>query len=194
MKKIQTLLPYFIIIGLLCWIFLLMECSTKCPEVTSDTLVVTKVDTITNTKYYTKVKPIYVVDSVYKWHSVDTAEILKECQSMANEYTSRAIYYRIIQMDTLGTFSITDTVCKNELNGYVAKWDLKTYTKTLYIDKYIVPKNKMSVLVGGHIGYNKQSMSITPCVMLKTTKNHYYYVGFEPFTRTYNAGAYFKIY
>jgi len=194
MKKIQILLPYFIIIGLLCWIFLLRECSPKCPEITSDTIVVTKVDTITNTKYFTKTKPILVIDSVYVWNSVDTAEILAECKSIANEYNSRAVYYRTIQMDTLGSISLTDTVWRNELNGYTAKWDLKTYTKTLYVNQYITPKSKLNVFVGGHIGYNKETMSVTPSIMIKTTKNHYYYVGFEPFTRTYNAGAYFKLY
>lgn len=165
---------------LLVYIFILRECTPKivCPEPTINTSDTTSshTDTVTidNTKHYPKPKP-------------DTVIVVK--------HDTVQVYNRRLDFDTLGYIDIRDTISKNSLQGYTVNSHLNTFTTTKYITKTIQSPLRASLLVGAAISYKADNtMTAIPLVMLKTKKQHYYFVGYNPFDKQFQAGGYWKLF
>jgi hypothetical protein len=191
MKSILRNFPYAIIVVLFAYIFVLRECADKhgpCPEIKTDTVVTYKVDTITIVKHYPAPKPTIIIDSVYIWKTADT---IKECIELSNDYASFRIYNRHLVVDTLGWIDLADTVHNNKLRGYTVNSYFKAYTKTYYIDRVLTTPKRFNAFIG--LNFNSD-ITITPSVMIKTKRENYYQVGYNPFSKVAHVGGYWKLF
>ena len=191
MNAILRNLPYAIILILMSYIFILRECGKDpqpCPEISIDTVVTYQIDTVTIVKHYPAPKPTIQIDSVYIWKTSDT---IKECIELANDYNSYRIYNRHLVIDTLGWIDLADTVHSNKLHGYTSNSYFKAYTKTVYIDRVLTTPKRFNAFVGGYLN---SDISVTPSVMIKTKRDHYYSVGYNPITKVAQVGGWWRLF
>ena len=195
MKTLLAKLPYIVIACLLVYIFLLRECSKPkpCPEIKSDTVFVTTTDTLKIYKHYPKPKPDQIIDSVWTWMAVDTAEILAECQQMGQLYNSTRIYNRRFDFDSCGYVDLTDTVRRNLLQGYEAVSHLNLIRQTQIITRVEVPPARIGIHLGAVLSYGNE-FGIVPTAALVTKKKHLYTIGYNPFDKKIFAGGFFRLY
>jgi len=178
-------------------VFILRECShpKPCPETKTDTVTIVKVDTVVIEKHYPKPPPDMVIDSVWSWMSVDTAEILRECKIIGNDYNAYRIYRRRIEFDTNGYLNIQDTVHLNLLQGYYTDAHFKAYTHTQIVTNTIIPKERLSFHIGAVMAYKlDNSFSIAPSFALVTKKKHVYNAYYDPFLKQIGIGFYLKLF
>jgi len=129
-KNIQTLL----IVVLAVLLFLQKSCSSTPVEPTVITKVVTKWDTVSveKTKYVPKIieRVVYDIDSFPT--PIDTTAVLKD-------YYSKYFYTDTIQLDTLGSIIVNDTVTRNLISFRDVQSNIfiptTTITNTVYLYK-----------------------------------------------------------
>lgn len=143
------------------------------------TKIETRVDTITiNSVEYvpqveTRILPpelIYVdvIDTVLINTKVDTAAILID-------YYSKYVYQDVLDLDTLGSVTIIDTVSQNKIQSRQFTSDIIIPTKTITNTTYI---NDKGFYYGVGLGINQQMLhSVSGEVLYKTKRNIIYGVG-----------------
>ena len=119
---------------------------------------------------------------------MDTAAILADWFKMR-------IYNRTLINDTSGCLSITDTVFKNQLQGYALQGELRALYRTKVITTTVYPTLKNKLFVGLNLGYSIENsdMSVIPNLNLLTKKEHLYNLGYDPFGKQVYFGIGFKI-
>lgn len=192
--KILNYIQAIIIAVLLVYVFVLRECTPVKETVKTDTLIITKVDTITEFKYYPKPEPDVVIDSFWTFQNVDTAEILKECLVIGNNFNKKNIYNRFLKVDTIGGIELIDTIFQNKLGGYATHAHFKIPVRYVYINTMVDTKKRLSLHIGGEIGYQlNNSMSIAPSAILITKKQHAYKASYDPFLKLIQIGGYINL-
>jgi hypothetical protein len=143
------------------------------------TKVETRIDTVTiNSVEYvpqveTRILPpelIYVdvIDTVLINTKVDTAAILID-------YYSKYVYQDVLDLDTLGSVTIIDTVSQNKIQSRQFTSDIIIPTKTITNTTYI---NDKGFYYGVGLGINQQMLhSVSGEVLYKTKRNIIYGVG-----------------
>lgn len=101
---------------------------------------------------------------------IDTTAIL-------NDYYSEVVYNDEIQMDSLGTAYITDTISQNKILSRTARFEYTLPTITELTTVKALQVNK--VFVGGSIGFNKVTFinNITADILLITKTDKAYGLG-----------------
>jgi hypothetical protein len=194
---------YFIIIACLVAIILIQRSCDKI-EIAGDTTEV-KVDTIykhvhdTITKEVTVYKKQYVHINKPEYYPGETIDTCKaRFQNLLKEHLVRTIYTDTLQLDSLGTIVIRDTVWINKLygkRGYIKDYKIPQITKTITITKQEEPKRQLYVGLNGFIN-RIDITAFSPGFIYKTKKDHIYQasigVDFNG-TITYGFGTYWKI-
>lgn len=176
MKKTPIIIILVLIVLLLLqgWYY-----KTSMPIETVVTKVETRVDTVTiNSVEYipqveTRILPpelIYVdvIDTVLINTKVDTAAILID-------YYSKYVYQDVLDLDTLGSVTIIDTVSQNKIQSRQFTSDIIIPTKTITNTTYI---NNKGFYYGVGLGINQQMLhSVSGEVLYKTKRNTIYGVG-----------------
>lgn len=158
----------------------------------TDTITVVKIDTFVQTIYAPAPKPDTVLDTVYQWQATDTAQILAECQVIANDYYAHRIYNRHLIFDSIGWADIRDTVYQNKLTGYVYNSKFKTYTKETVITK--PAPAKISVALGLSGTYTKDSPGFAYSLLLRNKKRQGFALSYDPINKTTSASFYWFVY
>ena len=152
---------------------------TSMPIETVVTKIETRVDTVTiNSIEYvpqveTRILPpeliyIDVIDTVLINTKVDTAAIL-------TDYYSKYVYQDVLDLDTLGSVTIIDTVSQNKIQSRQFTSDIIIPTKTVTNTTYI---NDKGFYYGVGLGINQQMLhSVSGEVLYKTKRNTIYGVG-----------------
>ena len=152
---------------------------TSIPIETVVTKVETKIDTVTiNSVEYvpqveTRILPpelIYVdvIDTILINTKVDTAAIL-------TDYYSKYVYQDVLDLDTLGSITVTDTVSQNKIQSRQFTSNIIVPTKTITNTTYI---NDKGFYYGVGLGINQQMLhSVSGEVLYKTKRNTIYGVG-----------------
>jgi hypothetical protein len=192
----------YLVIGILvAIIFLQRSCNGE--QVLSDPQPIITTDTIWKTTHDTVYKKVSVIKKEYiklKGEQYTSGETIDTCktrfENLLKEHLVRTVYSDTLQLDSLGTIVVRDTVWLNKLYGkreYIKDYKIPFVTKT--ITKPTPPKRQM--YIGGNLFGNANSMqSITPGLLYKNKKDQIYQVNvginFDG-TITYGLGAYWKI-
>lgn len=172
-----------IIAALLIYVIFLQQCQQPKVITNTDTVTITKVDTVkivgkTIVKKITDVR----VDTAF---STDTIIKLQQCDSLIKEHFTIREYKRRIDLDSIGYVDLTDTVYMNKLKV----GDYKAYAHVYTTIKYITPPDKLKLIVGLKIAYPSD---LYPSIMVGKNKK-YYSVSYSPFTKSFQAGIYWQI-
>jgi hypothetical protein len=192
----------YLVIGILvAIIFLQRSCngeqisSTPEPIITTDTIWKTTHDTVY--KKVNIIKKEYIKLQSEQYTSGETIDTCKaRFENLLKEHLVRTVYSDTLQLDSLGTIVVRDTVWLNKLYGkrqYIKDYKIPFVTKT--ITKPTPPKRQM--YIGGNLFGNANSMQgVTPGLLYKNKKDQIYQVNvginFDG-TITYGLGAYWKI-
>jgi hypothetical protein len=192
----------YLVIGILvAIIFLQRSCNGE--QVLSDPQPIITTDTIWKTTHDTVYKKVSVIKKEYiklQGEQYTSGETIDTCkarfENLLKEHLVRTVYSDTLQLDSLGTIVVRDTVWLNKLYGkreYIKDYKIPFVTKT--ITKPTPPKRQM--YIGGNLFGNANSMqSITPGLLYKNKKDQIYQVNvginFDG-TITYGLGAYWKI-
>jgi hypothetical protein len=193
---------YSIILTLI--VVLLLQRSCNKAEQTEDTVEV-KTDTIYKHVHDTVIKKVTVLEKEYihinkpEYYPGETIDTCKaRFQNLLKEHLVRTIYTDTLELDSLGTIVIKDTVWINKLYGkreYIKNYKIPQVTKTITITKQEEPKRQL--YVGLNAFANRSDITaFSPGFMYKTKKDHVYQVsigvGFNGVV-TYGFGTYWKI-
>jgi hypothetical protein len=194
----QSRIPYYLIICLIAIIFLQRSCGDIKVEqpkdiIKTDTIWKTTKDTVFKTVNVVKKQFIAVDKPEYKpTESIDTCKT--RFNSLLKEYLVRTIYSDTLELDSLGTVVIRDTVWLNKLYGkreYIKDYKIPFVTKTII--KKEEPKRQM--YVGGNVFIGGSSL-MTPGLLYKDKKDRVYQanvgINFDG-TLSYGFGMYWKI-
>lgn len=185
-------IPYIIILLLLLVIFFLQECQPKhkCPVVKSDTVKVTHIDSIPFFKSYPRLYPVYVSEPS---PLIDTVAILASCIETWKDYSSLKVYNRQLLDDSIGQFSIIDSIQYNKLLGYKVSGHYNSYSQlqTVTQSPPIIFHSKL--YAGFQFGSDLNNFSIIPSVYLVTAKDKFYSLGYNPFSKFGYLGLAWKI-
>jgi hypothetical protein len=193
---------YSIILTLI--VVLLLQRSCNKAESIGDTVEV-KTDTIYKHVHDTVIKKVTVLKKEYvhinkpEYYPGETIDTCKaRFQNLLKEHLVRTIYTDTLELDSLGTIVIKDTVWINKLygkRGYIKDYKIPQVTKTITITKQEEPKRQL--YVGLNAFANRSDITaFSPGFMYKTKKDHVYQasigVGFNGVV-TYGFGTYWKI-
>ena len=177
MKRYFGDIRNLIILVLIVVIFLLRQCSGDGGEITpSEPTIVTKVetkyDTITiDKKVYVpkwKTKIVTQVDSILVNTPIDTLEVLKD-------YYAKNVFVDKIELDSLGSVTITDTIWKNTLFNRLVESELIIPTTTVTQTEYINPRE---FYIGfGLNGTSKQFNYVGGSILYRTRKKQAFGLG-----------------
>lgn len=185
-------IPYTIILLLLYVIFFLQQCQPKhkCPVVKSDTVTVTRIDSIPFLKAYPRSYPVYVSEPSAL---IDTAAILASCMETWNDYSTLKVYARQLLDDSTGQFSIMDSVQYNTLLGYSVNghWNAITHVQT--VTQSVPNYSHVQFFAGLQLGSDMQKFSFIPSVYMVTASNHFYSIGYNPFDKVGYLGLAWKL-
>jgi hypothetical protein len=196
-------ISYLVIITLIIIIILQRSCKADVTEGTPTTTIVT--DTVWKKTHDTVFKDVKVVERIFvKPEGVDysSGETLDTCkarfQNLLKEHLVRTIYSDTLELDSLGTIVVRDTVWLNKLYGkrsYTKDYKIPYVTKTVTITKEKEPVRQL--YIGGNVFGDKNALQLlTPGVLYKTKKDHIYQgnlgINFDG-SITYGVGAYWKI-
>jgi len=177
MKRYFGDIRNLIILVLIVVILLLRQCSGDGGEITpSEPTIVTKVetkyDTITiDKKVYVpkwKTKIVTQVDSILVNTPIDTLEVLKD-------YYAKNVFVDKIELDSLGSVTITDTIWKNTLFNRLVESELIIPTTTVTQTEYINPRE---FYIGfGLNGTSKQFNYVGGSILYRTRKKQAFGLG-----------------
>ena len=184
-KNIQTLL----VVVLAALLFLQRGCSSTPVEPTIITEVVTKWDTVSveKTKYVPKIieRIVYDIDSFPT--PIDTTAVLKD-------YYSKYFYSDTIQLDTLGSIIVNDTVTRNLISFRDVQSNIFVPTITVNNIIYIY---KRELFGGISVGATNQAVQNINGELLYVNKKRDAYgfgIGLNPdFQPVYTVRMYWKI-
>lgn len=202
MQKIKPYLTLLLIAGLVIIILLQRSCS-KDPVVAGPTVEV-KYDTIYKNVHDTVQYTVHqtVHDTVRPdgpeytpGESIDTCKARFEY--LLKQHIVKRVYNDTLQLDSLGTIVIIDTVWLNKLGKRIKIYDYKIpfVTKSITITKEKEPVRQL--YIGGNLFGDKTKLQLmTPGILYKTKQDHIYQanigINFDG-TVTYGVGAYWKI-
>ena len=184
-KNIQTLL----IVVLAVLLFLQRSCSSTPSEPTVITEVVTHWDTIKveTTKYVPKIVEKVVVDIDTFSTPIDTVSVLKD-------YYAKYFYTDTIQIDTLGSIVINDTITRNLIAMRDVQSNIFIPTTTITNTVYLY---KREFFGGISVGANNQAVQNINGELLYVNKKRNAYgfgIGLNPdFQPVYTVRMYWKI-
>ena len=184
-KNIQTLL----VVVLAALLFLQRGCSSTPVEPTVITEVVTKWDTVSveKTKYVPKIieRIVYDIDSFPT--PIDTTAVLKD-------YYSKYFYTDTIQLDTLGSIIVNDTVTRNLISFRDVQSNIFIPTTTITNTIYLY---KREFFGGISVGTTNQAVQNINGELLYVNKKRDAYgfgIGLNPdFQPVYTVRMYWKI-
>jgi hypothetical protein len=191
-------IPYYLIASLIAIILLQRSCYNNDqikPKdiIVTDTIWKTTKDTVFKTVNIVKKQYIPVDKKEYKpGESIDTCKT--RFNSLLKDHLARTIYSDTLQLDSLGTIVVRDTVWQNKLYGkrkYIKDYKIPFVTKT--ITKREEPRKQ--VYIGGNAFIGNQGL-LTPGLIYKDRKDRVYQanlgVGFDG-SINYGFGMYWKI-
>ena len=184
-KNIQTLL----IVVLAVLLFLQRSCSSTPSEPTVITEVVTHWDTIKveTTKYVPKIVEKVVVDIDTFSTPIDTVSVLKD-------YYAKYFYTDTIQIDTLGSIIINDTITRNLISMRDVQSNIFIPTTTITNTVYLY---KREFFGGISVGATNQAVQNINGELLYVNKKRDAYgfgIGLNPdFQPVYTVRMYWKI-
>lgn len=185
MKKIQTYLPYIIILGLCLMLFLSKECgSPDSVKYIPVVKTVTKVIPVKYDKYYPAPYPEFGIDSFEVPVQIDTSKVVKN-------YYKLNLYHRKLVDDSNGVLDLWDSITQNKVRGYRLSGKMNRFE--IITTNTIQEPKRNKVFVGIMVGSNLQSFSIIPKFSLLTKKEGVYEIGYDPFSNTGYVGYNFKI-
>lgn len=162
-------------------------------------------DTVWKRTHDTVFKDVKVVERIFvKPEGVDysAGETLDTCkarfENLLKEHLVRTIYSDTLELDSLGTIVVRDTVWLNKLYGkrsYIKDYKIPYVTKTVTVTQLEKPKRQ--VYVGGNIFGGKNSVELlAPGLIYKDKKDRVYQanvgINFDG-TVNYGLGLYWKI-
>ena len=191
-------IPYYTIVCLIAIILLQRSCNDvglQKPEeiVKTDTIWKTTNDTVFKTVNIVKKEFININKPEYKpTESIDSCKT--RFNNLLNDHLTRTVYSDTLQLDSLGTVVIRDTIWLNKLYGkreYIKDYKIPFVTKTII--KKEDPKRQM--YIGGNAFIGTQGL-LTPGLIYKDKKDRVYQanigVGFDG-SINYGFGMYWKI-
>jgi hypothetical protein len=191
-------IPYYLIASLIVIILLQRSCYNNDqikPKdiIVTDTIWKTTKDTVFKTVNIVKKQYIPVDKKEYKpGESIDTCKT--RFNSLLKDHLVRTIYSDTLQLDSLGTIVVKDTVWQNKLYGkreYIKDYKIPFVTKT--ITKREEPRKQ--VYIGGNAFIGNRGL-LTPGLIYKDRKDRVYQanlgVGFDG-SINYGFGMYWKI-
>lgn len=184
-KNIQTLL--IVVLAVLLW--LQKNCSSTPSEPTVITTVVTEWDTVKveTTKYVPKIVEKVVVDIDTFSTPIDTVSVLKD-------YYAKYFYTDTIQIDTLGSIVINDTITRNLISMRNVQSNIFIPTTTITNTVYLY---KREFFGGVSVGSTNQAVQNINAELLYVNKKRDAYgfgIGLNPdFQPVYTVRMYWKI-
>jgi hypothetical protein len=162
-----------LVLGLLVLIILLLiqrSCFSPTPTTITDTIIKIEVrwDTVEIISEVYTPKWSYIVKPVFKYHPIDTLEILKD-------YFAQYYYKDTIHLDTLGFIIIKDTISQNKIQSRQTSSHL--YIPTTTITKTININNR-EFYVGTGLGFDENQINYLGGELLyKNKKSQAYGLG-----------------
>ena len=187
-------LSIFIIAGLLVYIFFAQECvHPKQSKETSrfDTVTLTITKEVPVNIYHSKPYPVRVVDSFFQ--QVDTTAIRANSIEIWRDYNRSRVYDIPVINDSNGVLTLRGSVQFNELQAYSITGHYNAVRTTQTITNNIVPAKRNKVFLGATVASDLTSISVFPTATLLTRKEHFYSIGYNPFTKSGYAGIALKI-
>lgn len=202
----QQIKSYFnlIVIGVLVAIIVLQRSCDNKTIIDHKPEVVIQIDTVYKNVTDTVIKKVPVKSFVYvkpKGPQYTQSSDIDTCNArfsyLLKHHIARRVYQDTLQIDSLGTVTVIDTVWLNKLGKRIYTTNIKIpiVTKTITITKEKEPVRQF--YVGGNLFGDKNALQLlTPGILYKTKKDQIYQanvgINFDG-TFTYGIGAYWKI-
>lgn len=189
-------------------ILLLIFIPKKCGRSSSETKIVTTIDTVWVKKTDTITKIVKEVSYKYikpKGKQYTPGENIDTCKSrfdyLLKQHIKSSVYLDTIKFDSLGVkgfMTVRDTIWLNKFKGkrqYISNFEFPTITKTTTITQEALKRGQL--YMGGNLYGDKSKLHlITPGILYKTKKDVIYQmnagIAFDG-NIVYGAGVYYKL-
>ena len=184
-------LPYFIIVGLLAYIFILQECKKPVKPLqivtVKDSLVKGKDTTI----YYPVPTPYEIRDTFYK--EIDTAAILESAIETYKEFNVLKKYDLLLFDDSVGKISLLADVQYNQIQKYSTVGHRNELWRTKDVGSVVDTKQHNKLFIGAYFTSNLNNLGISATGTLLTKRDHLYQIGYDPINKIGGVGIGVKI-